>query len=214
MLCKTETATDASGTALNLATDRTGSQTKTFTATQTYNTLYLTVNYISAPSGNSVSSRPSDYWSGNGSVTISVWNNTVISETLPSESKTWNKTVKLSNVSSGSVISITLNNPWFSTTSRPWATRYQAYSANATLTISPNQSTIIKPLIPTEIQEIGKQATGMSFGRMSNGKRYGEFDGEVYSDAVTWSITLWNCLWYKIITDNNWEKYKIPIYWV
>lgn len=72
LLCKTETATNASSTALNLATSRTGSDTKTFTATQTYTTLYLTVNYISATSGSSVSSRPSDYWSGDGSITVKV----------------------------------------------------------------------------------------------------------------------------------------------
>ena len=217
MICKTVTAVSVSWTSLTTSTTRTWTDTESYTTTQSYSTLYLTMSFnCTSTEVWSSSSDVSGIWKNDWSVSVSVWWNTVMTQTISrTQSESWwNITVKLSNVASWTTITLSLTNPWYWTNSRPWVTYYYIHSVSASLSITPNQNVIIKPLKPVEVKAIWQQAYWISYWRLSDWTRYWEFSWETYESATTWSITLWNCLWFKVITDSNWESYKIPIYWL
>lgn len=208
LLCKTATAWSGTSSSISFSVDspRNTSWQNTTTVSQTltqwYSTLYVVVNYIT-------SQWLAYYWTW-GSIVISVNWTQVWSITDISKGTSGTKTFKLTNVSSWAVISALVTSTWYSW---QWGS-YMAVNLSWTMNITATQSWVVRPLIPKEIKDIWQQTTGMSYGRKPNGTWYGEFDSTVYNSASTWSITLWNCIWFKVITDANWDQYKVPIYWM
>ena len=200
MLCKTVTAGSWTSVSVpfNVSTGNTWTYTQTIN--QTYSTLYVVVDWTV--------STPLAYGGGGANITIKQGGATILNRGI-SKDENGTETLKLSNVASGTVFTITVTPP-----AQTWqGGSYRDSSISGSVAFTANQSWIIRPLKAVEIKEIGKQAYGLSYGRY-NGKWYGEFDDKVYNSAVTGSITLWNCIGFKIITDSNGEQYKIPIFGV
>ena len=149
------------------------------------------------------------YWNEGASITVKVGNTTVISKSI-AKNESWSVQAVVNNVSSWAVVQATIVPP-----SR-WGNA-GAYWENRiwwTIGISATQSGIIKPLIATEEVGLGEQGMGTSYGRLPDGTRYGEFDDVIHTTATTGSITLGNCIWFKVITDANGEQFKVPVYWI
>jgi len=218
MLVKVSSVSSSSSTSFSLNTVWNGDRTKTITYTtpQQYSTLYITAQQTSSINYTvNESSRPSDCWnSGAWYLKVSVWWTEVLNISAPSSDNSSSDTVKLTNVASWTVIEITQLNAWYHTQSYPWTAWYYFYQTAWVVYISPTQSTIIKPLIPTEVKAIWQLWFGISYWRLDDWTWYGEFDWETSTTAITWNVALWNCLGFKTITDSNGEKYKVPVYWV
>lgn len=103
------------------------------------------------------------------------------------------------------VISITIYvqsyNTGSSTTSYNWSYSIQA------------SNSVWRELIPTEIIEIWEQWKATSYWRLPDKTRYWDFFEPIETTAITWNITLGNCVWFLPIVWPDWERYKIPIYW-
>lgn len=207
MLCKTSSIWNSEATTLSLyAADMSPSEhTDTYTITETYSKLNISVNY-------NVSYGWSYYgwWTG-WYVTVQVGATTVISKTNISVNTDWTLGATVTNVSSWTVITVKYQQP---SNVQIWSQSYQVVPIQWTVNIQPQTKPIPRPLIATEIKAIWEQSTWMSYWRKSDWTRYWEFDENTYTSATTWSVTLWNCVWFKIITDSTWEQYKIPIYWL
>lgn len=217
MLCKVKTASDSTTTSISTSTTRTWTSTETYTTTQAYSTLYLVMSYDCTSTEVWSSSSSVDWvWQNDWSISVSVWWTTVITQTIDRtlSNSSWNKTIKLSNIGSWTEIGLTIVNPWYWTRNVPWVSYYNIHSVSWSLVVSPNQRKVVKPLKPVENKSIGQETYWISYWRLNDWTWYWEFDWEIYESATTWSITLWNCLWFKVITDANWEQYKIPIYWI
>ena len=201
LLCKVSTAWSSTSTSLSFSVSTGSTQTKTYTTTQGYSTLYLVIDY----STNNPAAYGWTWWS----ITIKVWNSTVYTNSIDKWEK-YSSTLKLTNIASWTTISVVAVPP--SQSGQWWA--YFNTTLSWTLSITANPSGIIKPLIPTEVKAIWEQSLWISYWRLPDWTRYWEFDWITHNSATTWSIALWNCIWFKIITDANGEKYKIPIYWI
>lgn len=218
MIAKVSSASSTSSVQYTLtttyATTWTYQITETYTTPQSYSTLYITAQQTTTQKTSTSGSSPTGWVSGSGYIQVAIDWTTVLSLWISSSAGSGNKTVKISNVPSWAVITITQRNPWYWAESRPWTTWYYAYGTVGKVFLSPNQTTVVKPLIPVEVKSIWEQTYGISYGRLNDGSWYGEFDGEIHTTAITGEITLWGCLGFKIITDSNGEQYKIPVYWV
>ena len=149
------------------------------------------------------------YWNEGARIVIQVWNTQVLNRSI-AKNESWSETAVVNNVSSWTVITTTITAPtgWGNAGSYWW------HTIRWTISYSATQNGIIRPLIATEEKAIWQQTTGMSYGRKEDGTWYGEFDGTLHNSATTGSITPWNCIGFKIITDANGEQFKIPVYWV
>jgi len=181
-----------------------GSQDLTYTTTKAYWKLYISV-YWTLNTGH-------DPW-GNRSCglrsTIYVNNTQVRQYDYSTRSDNWtliyDKMAELTDVPSGATIKMTTYVYWsFST--------YNYASWTLTYTIPWNLPVIIRPLLPQEVKWLWQQITATSYWQLDNWQWYGEFPAETSSSSTAWSITLWNCVWFKTIIDNGWNKRKIPVY--
>lgn len=215
MLCKTRTSSSAVKTTVTAGAWTGVSDEETYTIPQTYSTLYLIVNR-STRTYNIWKEYPQPFYNDSWSWSVLVNNVVKLSGTVPiSKDSQWgNATIKLTNVTQWTVIKVRVTSPWYAVDSYPWVSYIYSNTLSARLTLSPAQSISIRPLIPSEVKAIWHQWIWISYWRKSDWTWYGEFDGEIYNSAQTWSVTLWNCLWFKTITDANGEQYKIPIYWM
>ena len=71
-----------------------------------------------------------------------------------------------------------------------------------------------RKLIPAEVVEIGEIGVGISYWKLPDWKRYGDFFEDISNTATTWSISLGNCVGFMPVIWPDGVKYKIPIYWV
>lgn len=200
LLCKTITAGSSTSTSISFNATTGNTQTKTYTIPQTYNTLYVVVDWTVY--------TPLAYGGGGANITVKQGNTTILNRGI-NKDENGTETIKLSNVASGTVITAIITPP----AQTGQGGSYWDSSISGTIWITANQAGIIRPLKAVEVKEIGKQAYGLSFGRI-DGKRYGEFDDKIYNSATTGSITIGNCIGFKIISDSNGEQYKIPIFGV
>lgn len=172
-----------------------------FTASQTYTKMYIIANWTQT--------QERYHWWGWASIVITVAWTTVMNRSI-ALNENWSAMATVSNVASWSAIVATITSPngWWN------AGSYWSNTISWTIAISANQAWIIRPLIATEEKAIWQQASATSYWRLNDWTRYWEFEATNYNSATTWSIAPWNCVWFKIIMDASWEKYKIPIYWV
>lgn len=199
MLCKTYTQ-EYTSLSRSLTWKDGASDTKTYTTTQAYEKFYIKftgtytgVNYFNSESFDiKVSVNNVEEWT---------WHRWRTSWT-----QVINEMCELSNVPSGATISI-------------YVSEYAPYSnitygnMQCLATIPWNLVVIQRKLKPSELKEIWWQTTIILFWNV-NWQRYWEFLSETSNSAVTWTITLWNCQWFKTIVDEDWKKRKIPVYWV
>ena len=215
LLCKTSSASTSSSVSYELATSRyTTTKSYTYTTPQAYSTLYITAQQTTVFNWSENESYTPTWNSGNWYLKVTVGWTVVINLSIGSSDNSSNKTVKLTGVASWTTILIEQLNAWYHREARPWTWYWYYYNTTWNVFLSPNQSTVIKPLIPVEVKAIGEQGYGISYWRLPDGTWYGEFDSEISETAITGEITLWKCLGYKTITDSNGEKYKVPVYWV
>ena len=206
LLCKTATAWSWTAVAqsFSVTTQKSSPQwtwTLTYTTTQTYTKMYITATWVE--------DIESYYWNEGARIVIQVWNTQVLNRSI-AKNESWSETAVVNNVSSWTVITTTITAP----TGWGNAGAYWWHTIRWTISYSATQNGIIRPLIATEEKAIWQQTTGMSYGRKSDGTWYGEFDWTLHNSATTGSITPWNCIGFKIITDANGEQFKIPVYWV
>lgn len=69
----------------------------------------------------------------------------------------------------------------------------------------------IFPVFPREIVEIWWQATTTLYGKDVSWRYVWWIMLWISTSATTWSIALWNAVWY-ITVNFNWNTYKIPYY--
>jgi len=206
LLCKTSTAWSwtAVTQSFSVSTPKSWEQwtwTLTYTTTQTYTKMYITVSWVE--------DQENYHWNENARIVILVWWTQKLNRYI-AKNESWSETVVVNNVSSWTVITTNITAPtgWGNAGSYWW------HTIRWTVSYSASQSWVIRPLIATELKEIWQQWVWMSYWRREDWTRYWEFDWTVHNSATTWSVTLWNCIWFKVITDANGEKYKIPIYWM
>lgn len=170
----------------------------TYTTTKAYDLLYLVLDWNQ--------SNSHQWWWGWASLKITVWNDIIFNKSL-SRDEWWSQTFKLTNVANSTTIKLDVVAP---------DSGYTSYTSSIywVFTISANQTTVIRPLLPKEVVEIWKQTSAISYWRLDDWTWYGDFDWEVYTSATTGSVTLWNCIWFKVIEDSSGFRYKIPIYWL
>lgn len=210
MLCKTATAWSSTSASVpfsvtsdsSISSSSQHTITVTYTVPQSYNTLFVVISY-------NVGAWLA-YWGEWGSIVFKSWTTTVWTISPINKGANGSQTFKLTNVASWTVLSAVVTS-----TQGTWQWGgYSSLTLSGNMSISASQSWIIRPLIPVEVKAIWQQGVWMSYWRKDDGTRYWDFDGEIHNSATTWSITPWNCLGFKIITDSNGEQYKIPIYWL
>ena len=207
LLCKTETA--GSGTSVmqsfSVQSNKDISSHNTwevsYTTTQTYTKMYIVVSWTLDNEGY--------HWNEWANILVKVWGVTKLNRSI-AKNESWSETIEVPNISTWTVIQTTITSPtgWWN------AGAYRCHTIRWTISYSASQSGIVRPLIATEIKAIWQQGTWMSYWRKSDWTRYWDYDATIHNSATTGSITLWNCLGFKVITDSNWEKYKVPIYWM
>lgn len=201
MLCKTITAWSGTSTSIGFNATTGNTQTKTYTIPQTYNTLYVVVDWTV--------STPLAYGGGGANITVKQGNTVILNRGI-SKDENGTETVKLSNVASGTVITAIITPP----AQTGQGGSYWDSSISGTIWITANQAGIIRPLKAVEVKEIWEQWVWMSYWRKSDWTWYWEFDWTLHNSATTWSITPGNCIWFKVITDANGEQFKVPVYWI
>ena len=205
MICKTSSIWNSEATTLPFLAYDNSEHTQTYTTTETYSKLNISVNYYASYSASFI-----DWWTW-WYITVQVGATTVISKTNISVNTDWQLGATVGNVSSWTVITITYRPP---SNVRVGNNSYASVTLGWSVNIQPQNKPIPRPLYSTEIVNIWEQAKWISYWRKLDWTRYWEFDENTYTSATTWSVVLWNCVWFKIITDSTWEQYKVPIYWL
>lgn len=176
------------------------SDSYSYTANAVYSTVYIVVNF-SAGADYRFSCRASFSITKNGSVLRSEswsdpdWTNGISRAfTLTDSLKAWDVIA----------LSVSLNN-----------TRGDRYSSfNWTMQIIwSNDVNNPRVLIPYELKSLGEQTTAISYGRLPDWTWYWDFNDTLSTTATTWNISLWNAVWFLTITDKNWTRYKVPVFW-
>lgn len=199
LLCKTYSQ-EYTTLSWSLTGQNGASETKTYTTTQAYENFYIKfqwtytwMNYFNSESFDiKISVNNDEVWT---------WHRWRTAWT-----QFFSELAELSNVPSGATISI-------------YVSEYAPYSnisywnMQCVATIPWNLVVIQRKLRPTTQESLWQQTTAILFWNI-NGERYGEFWAETSSSAVTWTITPWNCQWFKTIIDELWQKRKVPVYWV
>lgn len=205
LMAKTWNASMESTKAVISFSARWSSET-TFTTPKSWKlfvSVYWTFNTSYKPSWSSAS------WSCSCTATIYVNNTQVWTHTIYSYWSSWtviyDQMAELSDVPSWATIKVV------GSSTGDWS-NYSYTSWTLTFTAPWNLPTIIRPLLPKEKKGLWQRLYAISYWQLDNGMRYGDFPAENSSSATAWSITLWNCVWFKTIIDNWWNKWKIPVY--
>lgn len=180
------------------ANNTTQTRTTSYTFTQSMDTVYASA------SGSWWSSYAANFsWS----ITIKLNNTTLYSWSWSSRSQSMQHMEQMSVKAWDTVSIITTVSQW------SWDSYYSEFSWTVQISWW-NNAWMIRVLIPQEVEEIWKQWTATSYWRLQDWTRYWEFNEPVSSSATTWNITPWNFVGYLTVSDKNWNKYKIPYYWL
>lgn len=102
LLCKTITAGSGTSTSIGFSATTGNTQTKTYTIPQTYNTLYVVVDWTVY--------TPLAYGGGGANITVKQGNTTILNRGI-NKDENGTETIKLSNVASGTVITAIITPP-------------------------------------------------------------------------------------------------------